>query len=43
MIASIGKIASAAQRVSYFERDGYYGKDDPAHTEACDWRVRAAT
>ena len=28
MVASIGKIASAAQGVSYCERDGYYARDD---------------
>lgn len=28
MIASIGKIASLAQGVGYFEKDGYYAKDD---------------
>ncbi len=28
MVASIGKIASSAQGVRYFERDGYYARDD---------------
>ena len=34
MVASIGKIASPSQGVSYFEKDGYYAKDDPTHREA---------
>ena len=37
MVASIGKIVSPAQGVSYYERDGYYAKDDPAHQEASAW------
>ena len=37
MVASIGKIASPAQGVSYFEKDGYYDRDDPAHREASAW------
>ena len=42
MVASIGKIASPSQGASYFERDGYYGKDDPAHKEASAWAGRGA-
>ena len=42
MVASIGKIASPAQGVSYFERDGYYAKDDPAHREASAWAGKGA-
>ena len=34
MVASIGKVASPPQGASYYERDGYYTKDDPAHREA---------
>ena len=37
MVASIGKIASAPQGVTYYERDGYYAKDDPTHREASAW------
>ena len=29
IVASIGKIASPVQGVAYYERDGYYSKDDP--------------
>ena len=36
MVASIGKIVSAAQGVAHFERDGYYAKDHPVHWEASD-------
>ena len=39
MVASIGKIVSPSQGVGYFEKDGYYARDDGAHREA---RFRAA-
>ena len=42
MVASIGKIASPSQGVSYYERDGYYAKDDPAHREASAWAGKGA-
>ena len=42
MVASIGKIASPAQGVSYFERDGYYARDDAAHREASAWVGKGA-
>ena len=42
MVASIGVIASPAQGAGYFERDGYYAKDDPAHREASAWAGRGA-
>ena len=42
MVASIGKIASPAKDVGYFEKDGYYAKDDGAHREASAWAGRAA-
>ena len=42
MVASIGAIASAAQGVSYYERDGYYANDDPAHKEASGWTGKGA-
>ena len=34
MVASIGKIVSPSQGITYYERDGYYAKDDPTHREA---------
>ena len=42
MVASIGKIASPSQGVGYFERDGYYAKNDPAHREASAWAGKGA-
>ena len=42
MVASIGAIASAAQGVSYYEKDGYYAKDDPEHREASAWAGKGA-
>ena len=37
MVASIGALTSAAQGVSYYERDGYYAKDDSEHRAASAW------
>ena len=42
MVASIGAVASPSQGASYYERDGYYVKDDPAHREASAWAGRGA-
>ena len=42
MVASIGKIASPSQGVGYFEKDGYYAKDDGAHREASAWAGKGA-
>ena len=42
MVVSIGAVASPAQGVSYYERDGYYTKDDPAHREASAWAGKGA-
>ena len=42
MVASIGAVASPSQGVSYYERDGYYAKDDPAHREASAWNGKGA-
>ena len=39
---SIGTLASAAQGASYYERDGYYSKDDPEHRAASAWFGRGA-
>ena len=38
----IGTIASPAQGVGYFEKDGYYAKDDGAHREASAWAGKGA-
>ena len=37
---SIGALTSAAQGASYYERDGYYAKDDPEHRAASAWYGR---
>ena len=42
MVASIGAVASPSQGAHYYERDGYYSKDDPAHREASAWRGQGA-
>ena len=42
MVASIGAVASPAQGVSYYERDGYYAREDPAHREASAWAGKGA-
>ena len=39
---SIGALASAAQGASYYERDGYYAKDDPEHRAASAWAGKGA-
>ena len=39
MVASIGKIASPVQGVGYFERDGYYARDDGTQRETGAWAV----
>ena len=39
---SIGALASAAQGASYYERDGYYAKDDPEHQAASAWAGKGA-
>ena len=42
MVASIGAIASPSQGVSYYEKDGYYAKDDPDHRAASGWAGKGA-
>ncbi len=42
MVASIGAVASPSQGASYYERDGYYAKDDPEHRAASAWTGRGA-
>ena len=39
---SIGALSSAAQGASYYERDGYYAKDDPEHQAASAWAGKGA-
>ena len=42
MVVSIGAVASASQGVFYYEKDGYYARDDPAHREASSWSGKGA-
>ncbi len=42
MVASIGVVASPSQGAGYYERDGYYAKDDPEHHAASAWAGRGA-
>ncbi len=37
MVASVSNITSASSTVQYFEKDGYYSKNDPEHREASHW------
>ena len=39
MVASIGKIASPSRGVGYFEKDGYYARDDGSHRETGAWVI----
>ncbi|MCY4382900.1 MAG: relaxase domain-containing protein, partial [Nitrospinae bacterium] len=42
MVVSIGAVAAPSQGASYYERDGYYARDDPAHREVSAWAGRGA-
>ena len=42
MVASIGAVAAPSQGASYYERDGYYAKDDPDHRAASAWAGKGA-
>ena len=42
MVASIGAVAAPSQGASYYERDGYYAKDDPDHRQASAWAGKGA-
>ena len=42
MVASIGAVASPAQGVTYYERDGYYARDDPEHLRGSAWAGKGA-
>ena len=43
MVASVTQLRSSATAVSYYEKDGYYAKDDPEHRDASFWQGKAAT
>ena len=42
MVASIGAVASPSQGASYYEKDGYYARDDPEHRAASAWTGKGA-
>ena len=42
MVASIGAVSAPSQGVTYYERDGYYARDDPAHKEGSAWAGKGA-
>ena len=42
MVATVRALKSSAAAVSYFEKDGYYAKDDPEHRDASFWHGEAA-
>ena len=42
MVVSIGTVAAPSQGVTYYERDGYYARDDPAHKDASAWAGKGA-
>ena len=42
MVVSVGAVASPSQGVSYYERDGYYAKDDPEHKKLSAWAGKGA-
>ncbi len=42
MVVSIGAVASPAQGVTYYERDGYYARDDPEHANGSGWAGKGA-
>ena len=42
MVARITALGAAQSTVHYFERDGYYAKNDPEHRRASFWHGRGA-
>ena len=42
MVATFVELKSSAVTVSYFERDGYYARNDPEHRQASFWHGAAA-
>ena len=42
MVATVFELRSSAVSVSYYERDGYYAKNDPEHRQASFWHGGAA-
>ncbi len=42
MVATVHELASSATAVSYYEKDGYYARNDPEHRKASFWHGAAA-
>ena len=42
MVATVHELTSSATAVSYYEKDGYYAKNDPEHRKASFWHGAAA-
>ncbi len=42
MVATVTQLRSSATAESYYEKDGYYAKDDPEHRDASFWEGEAA-
>ena len=42
MVATVVELASSAAALSYYEREGYYAKNDPEHRQASFWHGAAA-
>ena len=42
MVATVHELASSATAVSYYEKDGYYARNDPEHRKASFWHGKAA-
>ena len=42
MVATVFELKSSAVSVSYYERDGYYARNDPEHRQASFWYGGAA-
>ena len=42
MVATVTALGAAQSTVHYFERDGYYARNDPEHRRASFWHGRAA-
>ena len=42
MVATVVQLRSSAVAVSYYERDGYYARNDPEHRQASFWHGDAA-
>ena len=42
MVATVHELMSSATAVSYYEKDGYYARNDPEHRKASFWHGQAA-